>query len=266
MNNLNSMNLILIVALLSTIVFLLSIRLYFSLYYSRTEVPLIKSADINISSAKIEEMIQKFQFYTNCTDLKIIYERDVPYVKTFCNLKRKKKLILIPIVTFNSVGYEIDYILGQIWIASKIYNRNTNIMNYRRVVVIIPIYFRVIYYLFMFFSFALYILAKINFEEIILQNSFLLFLYRVPVLSLTSISAFIGIVILFLMAQNLKISLEDYYEMEVSIFVKDQMTGYKSDYLAARVYSRSIPYLLIPTFRITKNVEFMKYFGPFAIF
>ncbi|AXK51436.1 hypothetical protein [Spiroplasma alleghenense] len=266
MAGLSNMNFLLLITVASTFLFLVGVRLYFTLYHNKMEVPVIKSADINISSSKIDEMIRLFQIYSNCADLKVVYERQNSYIKTFCNLNRKKKLIIIPTITINSVGYEIDYILGRIWTAAKIYNKNPNIMNYRRLTIIYPIFFKIVYYAFLVFSIILFILSKVDYENIILSNSFLFFLYRIPILSITTIAAFLGLIILFVMAQNSKINLEDYYEMEVSVFVKDQLVGYQSDYLAARVYSRSIPYLQIPIMKFSRSTDNIKYFGPFNLF
>ncbi|AHI53651.1 transmembrane protein [Spiroplasma sabaudiense Ar-1343] len=264
MSSVYHVNLVLIITVISTLVALFSIRFYFSNYYNNLKVPIIKSADINIASSKINQIIKEFLFYNKCSELQVIYENQANYIKTFSGLDRKKKIIYLPKIQFNSVGYELDYILGRIWVACRLYKNNNNIKYYRSITTTFPLFFKIIYYSSVVATISFFIfwqLAPISIKE----NDFLIFLQNYPVLPSTSLAAFLGIIILFLISQKSKSNLEDFYEMEMTEFIKDNLIGYKEDYLAARVYSRSIPYLLTPIFRTWKQVENQKFLGPFNI-
>ncbi|AGR41950.1 hypothetical protein [Spiroplasma diminutum] len=259
-----SINGFFLIAMILSFVCLLTIRLYNTFSLSKVIVHEINSADSNISSSKVESIIERFKIYLRAEELNIIYGETENYYRVNQMLNKRKKQITIPKWIMPSVGYELDYILASIWYNTKLIQKDKDIRKLEWIVKWFPIFLNLIYILSFLAAIVFLFLDK---DSIIKSNpsKFLIFLFNMPVFELISITTFLLIVILMFFTNSLKSILEEKYEMEIIHFVNNECESYKKDISVARVYSKSFNKLDFKIFRINMKTTNLKFVGPFTL-
>lgn len=255
---------ILLIGVLLTLLTLFSLKLYNTLVYSRIKVREINSADINISTTKIEELIKNFQKYLKCPDLTIEYGVVDNYSRIFNMLNKKKKKITIPRWVMPSVGYEIDYLLASIWYNTKRYQNDKELKKFNLFWSVIPKLAYFIYSLTTVISMMLFIMYFFFSEDRIMIEGIFMWLIRIPIFQALSFLTFFIIISCLYFSTKGKNWLETKYEREIVSFVDSECIGYKTDIIAARVYSLEFNKLNFEIFRFNQKTENTKFLGPFV--
>ncbi|QGS51709.1 hypothetical protein [Spiroplasma tabanidicola] len=259
------MSIIVYVATALTLVCLITLKMFNIYIYSSIKVVNINSADINISTSKINDITTKLVSYLNVTDLKIIYGETDFYCRITKMLNRKKQLVEIPKWIMPSVGYELDYLIASIWYNSKLYKKDKYIKRYNFVAQILPSTFILIYIVALILDLILIILNKYILSDFDYYGSFFEFLGKFFILDFIAILFFFMYITCLFFATKHKINIEATYEREIVKFVDENCEGYKSDIGAARVYSLKIDKLYLNTFLFNKKTSNIKFCGPFTM-
>ncbi|AUM62486.1 hypothetical protein [Spiroplasma monobiae] len=260
----DSLTKVLLIALVLSLIVLLTLRLYNTFVLNRVVVHEINSADSNISSGKIESIIAKFKTYLRAEELNISYGENENYLRVNQMLNKKHKTIAIPKWIMPSVGYELDYILASIWFNTKLFQKDSEIKKFQLIIKWIPLLLHLVYYITIVISFLLYFLNK---EEIVQStgSKFLIFIFEKPVFELIAVTSFLAIVIVIFASNNLKMRLEEKYEMEIIQFVKNECESYKKDISAARIYSKEFGKIDFKIFKFNAKTSNLKFVGPFTL-
>ncbi|AGR40950.1 hypothetical protein [Spiroplasma taiwanense] len=259
-----SLTKILLIALILAFLTLLTIKILNTLFCSKVEIREIQSADSNISSSKIEEIIKKFQHYLKIDDLKVNYADTDTYIRITDILRKRNKEINIPKWIMPSVGYELDYILANIWYSAKLYQKNKQVKKAQLFIKWLPLIFSNLFYLNFLISIFLSILY-ISFFTSTYPGEFLLFLFRIPIFEVFGLVSFLILITIIFFLNNIKSHLELKYEREIISFVNNECAGYKSDISAARVYATGFEKLIFKIFRWNSKTSNLKFLGPFTI-
>lgn len=256
-------NLILLIILGLMFVLLLAIRAVNTLTYMKLNVPEIKSADINISTSKIATLIEGFTNFLGVSDLKIEYGTSEDYCKPFKMLNRKTNQVNIPKWVMPSVGYELDYLFGSIWLNAMLYKKDKDLNKFRILMNVFPIVGRMFFYFGFIVAITLYVIYQVDFT-VITTNEFLNGLYKIPVIQFFGISGFLLVVSSHMVVNNFKINLESKYERSITKFVEQECSGYKSDVVAARFYAIQFQKVSFSIFKGSKQTRYIKFLGPFV--
>ncbi|QEH61607.1 transmembrane protein [Spiroplasma chinense] len=260
----DNMSRIVYLATILTFITLLTLKVYNTIAYSKIKVININSADINISTSKINELIEKFLIYLNATELSVVYGESDTYSRISNMLNKNKKVIEIPKWFMPSVGYELDYIIASIWYNVTIYKKDKDLKKFNLISNILPKVFLFIYSIAIFFVFLLFILNNVIISKIDNFHSFLWYIERYHVLDAIAITSFLGYIITIYNSTKLKYFLEAKYERDIVKFVDKECSGYKSDISAARVYALDIEKLHYNIFRFNSKTSHLKFLGPFT--
>ncbi|ASP28580.1 transmembrane protein [Spiroplasma corruscae] len=257
---------ILLVAIVSSLICIFSLKLIYTFLYSRYQIMEINSPDSNISTSKIEEIIQNLKTYLKATDLNIEYANKDSYQRIYQMLNKRQKTIQIPKWFMPSVGYELDYIIASIWYNVKLYQKDKYIKKFNFISVIMPLFLSIIYYLFVFLSFLLYLINYFIFTNPVdlIANPIMNFLISYPIIQIICITSFLVLLINIFYVNRLKSILEAKFEIEIIAFVDQYCTSYKHDISAARVYSNNIQRINLKIFRFNSKTSNMKFLGPFT--
>ncbi|AUB31370.1 hypothetical protein [Spiroplasma floricola] len=260
----DSLTKVLLIALGLSLISLIIIRIFNTFSLNRIAIHEINSADSNISSSKIDSIIQKFKVYLKIEELNISYGETESYYRINQMLNKRKKQITIPKWIMPSVGYELDYILASIWFNAKLFQKDRDIKKMQLILKWIPLFLYIVYFSTFILSFVIYFLNK---EAIIQATSskFLIFIFSKPLMELISLTVFLSIVILIFSSNILKIRLEEKYENEIIGFVKNECESYKMDISAARIYAKEFNKLDFKIFRINAKTSNLKFVGPFTL-
>ncbi|QBQ07495.1 hypothetical protein SGLAD_v1c02960 [Spiroplasma gladiatoris] len=248
-----------------TIACLITIKIFDTFIYSNAKIININSADINISTSKINEIISKFLEHLKIDDLKVIYGDHNSYIRVTKMLNKNKKQIDIPKWIMPSVGYELDYLLGSIWYSSKIYQKDKYVKRFNLIAQVLPTFFIFAYLLFFVLNIILIILNKYVLSSADYYGSIFEFLGKYFILDMFVIILFIFYISSLYFATKQKINIETLYERDIVKFVDENCVGYKSDIGAARVHSIKIDKLFFNTFMFNKKTSNMKFLGPFTL-
>ncbi|AHI52652.1 hypothetical protein [Spiroplasma culicicola] len=260
----SSLSLIIYLAVVLSFMTIIFLKTYNTILYSKIEVKHINSADINISTSKINEIMNSFLKFLNVNDLKINYGEHEQYLRVHQMLNKSNKTIDIPRWVMPSVGYELDYLLASIWYNCKIYNKDKEVKKYNFLVNILPAVFIFIY--FILFAVWVVFIITISFflrEEDIIR-SFLSVFQTYYLLEIPTIICFIVYISMIFLSPKLKYYLETKYEREIIDFVNSEFSGYKADIAAARVYALEIGKVHFGFFKLSGKTINIKFLGPFT--
>ncbi|WFQ94450.1 hypothetical protein [Mycoplasma feriruminatoris] len=243
--------------------------------YLNHQVPFINSSNLVINSTDINKVIRQFQVMFNLNDYQIIYTDTDNMIKVYKNINKNKKQIIISKYIFESVGYELDYLISRLWISAKQVQKDNLIRTYRITILTIPTLLVILLSLSMCGNFFLFIYNAITdiFEvnnltsnQNNMNNSFLYKLWKYMIFNYLSFSFIICLFINYYISIAIKNKIELYYNTEVSKLVSSSLEMYEYDFKAARVYALSIRWTYIPVFKMNNFwTNHYKWTGPFTI-
>ncbi|WP_434324993.1 hypothetical protein [Mycoplasma capricolum] len=243
--------------------------------YLNHQVPFINSSNLVINSTDVNKVIRQFQIMFNLTDYKIIYTDTDNMIKVFKNINKNKKQIIISKRIFESVGYELDYLISRLWISAKQVKKDSLLKVYRLTILTIPTVLITMLSIFMLGSIFLFAYNTITniFEVNNLatnQNNmninFLYKLWKYMIFNYLSFSMILCLFINYYISIIIKNKIELYYNDEVSKLVSSALEMYEYDFKAARIYALSIKWTYIPVFKINNFwTNHYKWTGPFTI-
>ncbi|AKX34455.1 transmembrane protein [Spiroplasma litorale] len=262
----SDLNKILLIALILTLICFFTLKLFYTVLYSKIKILEINSPDANISTSKIDEIINNLKIYLKASDFNIDYGSKDNYQRIYQMLNKKKKTIEIPKWIMPSIGYELDYIIASIWYNIKVYQKDNFLKKFNFFASVIPFIFLIIFYLFTILSFILYIVYYfvLNNPVDIVSNKFYEFLLTYPILQIIAITSFLLLVIDMFYINRIKLILETKYESEIIAFVDEYCQSYRYDITAARVYATNFNRINFKIFRFNSKTLNMKFLGPFT--
>ncbi|WP_434343850.1 hypothetical protein V2P32_01880 [Mycoplasma sp. 06067-C1-B144P-99-0482-3] len=267
-------NFILLIVNTLTIFLILLIYLITTRSYLNHQVPFINSSNLVINSTDINKAIRQFQIIFNLTDYEIIYTDTDNMIKVFKNINKNKKQIIISKRIFESVGYELDYLISRLWISAKQVKKDSLLKVYRLTILTIPTFLIIMLSLFMLANLFLFIYNFFTnvFEVNSLNNqnnmniNFLYKLWKYMIFNYLSFSMIICLFINYYISIIIKNKIELYYNDEVSKLVSSALEMYEYDFKAARIYALNIKWTYIPVFKINNFwTNHYKWTGPFTI-
>ncbi|AOG60203.1 hypothetical protein SHELI_v1c02480 [Spiroplasma helicoides] len=247
-----------------TLVSLVTIKIFNIISYSNIKIVQINSADINISTGKISEIIEKFKKYLDIEDLQIKYGETESYCNVGNMLNARKKIIEIPKWVMPSVGYELDYLLGSIWYNACLYKKESFIKKYNLAAYKLQIMFMFIYLLVIVLNFCLFFTLEFILKEEDISSSYLYLIWSYHILDVIDIFAFLFYISFQFLAAKSKLNLESMYERKLIKFVDEELAGYKSDLATARIFALQITKLYFSLFKINSKTSNLKFLGPFT--
>ncbi|WBX36215.1 hypothetical protein [Mycoplasma capricolum] len=268
-------NFILLIVNTLAIFLILLIYLITTRSYLNHQVPFINSSNLVINSTDVNKVIRQFQIMFNLTDYEIIYTDTDNMIKVFKNINKNKKQIIISKRIFESVGYELDYLISRLWISAKQVKKDSLLKVYKLTILTIPTVLIIMLSIFMLGSIFLFAYNTITniFEVNNLttnQNNmninFLYKLWKYMIFNYLSFSMIFCLFINYYISIIIKNKIELYYNDEVSKLVSSALEMYEYDFKAARIYSLSIKWTYIPVFKINNFwTNHYKWTGPFTI-
>ncbi|AOQ22267.1 hypothetical protein [Mycoplasma capricolum] len=243
--------------------------------YLNHQVPFINSSNLVINSTDVNKVIRQFQIMFNLTDYEIIYTGTDNMIKVFKNINKNKKQIIISKRIFESVGYELDYLISRLWISAKQVKKDSLLKAYKLTILTIPTVLIIMLSIFMLGSIFLFVYNTITniFEVNNLttnQNNmninFLYKLWKYMIFNYLSFSMILCLFINYYISIIIKNKIELYYNDEVSKLASSALEIYEYDFKAARIYALSIKWTYIPVFKINNFwTNHYKWTGPFTI-
>ncbi|AJK51620.1 hypothetical protein FOY66_03060 [Mycoplasma capricolum subsp. capripneumoniae] len=243
--------------------------------YLNHQVPFINSSNLVINSTDVNKVIRQFQIMFNLTDYEIIYTGTDNMIKVFKNINKNKKQIIISKRIFESVGYELDYLISRLWISAKQVKKDSLLKAYKLTILTIPTVLIIMLSIFMLGSIFLFAYNTITniFEVNNLttnQNNmninFLYKLWKYMIFNYLSFSMILCLFINYYISIIIKNKIELYYNDEVSKLASSALEIYEYDFKAARIYALSIKWTYIPVFKINNFwTNHYKWTGPFTI-
>ncbi|WP_434338158.1 hypothetical protein [Mycoplasma capricolum] len=268
-------NFILLIVNTLAIFLILLIYLITTRSYLNHQVPFINSSNLVINSTDVNKVIRQFQIMFNLTDFEIIYTGTDNMIKVFKNINKNKKQIIISKRIFESVGYELDYLISRLWISAKQVKKDNLLKAYKLTILTIPTVLIIMLSIFMLGSIFLFAYNTITniFEVNNLttnQNNmninFLYKLWKYMIFNYLSFSMILCLFINYYISIIIKNKIELYYNDEVSKLVSSALEMYEYDFKAARIYALSIKWTYIPVFKINNFwTNHYKWTGPFTI-
>ncbi|WP_338970508.1 hypothetical protein [Spiroplasma endosymbiont of Labia minor] len=242
--------------------FIITLFVRNTLLIRRTNVLPINSADDNISTSRIQEIISKAKMYFNISHVNVIYAES-NNISLMHSYDRKNNKLLIPKILFSSVGYEIDWILGYMWYASKIIHKNKQFILYNSIYkFIIPILFSL---LLIVSGIAIIIVGfYISNPSFYADSDELQFLFKYQVFSIISLILCMIYFLLVVAPVNWKENMEFNFESEIRTFINNVLSDFKTDFIAARQFAHEIKQFYLPSFIKTNKVSDYKYLGVFS--
>ncbi|WP_434334725.1 hypothetical protein V2P43_01505 [Mycoplasma capricolum subsp. capricolum] len=268
-------NFILLIVNTLAIFLILLIYLITTRSYLNHQVPFINSSNLVINSTDVNKVIRQFQIMFNLTDYEIIYTDTDNMIKVFKNINKNKKQIIISKRIFESVGYELDYLISRLWISAKQVKKDSLLKVYKLTILTIPTILITMLSIFMLGSIFLFAYNTITniFEVNNLttnQNNmninFLYKLWKYMIFNYLSFSMILCLFINYYISIIIKNKIELFYNDEVSKLVSSALEMYEYDFKAARIYALSIKWTYIPVFKINNFwTNHYKWTGPFTI-
>ncbi|KKW61301.1 hypothetical protein [Mycoplasma capricolum] len=268
-------NFILLIVNTLAIFLILLIYLITTRSYLNHQVPFINSSNLVINSTDVNKVIRQFQIMFNLTDYEIIYIDTDNMIKVFKNINKNKKQIIISKRIFESVGYELDYLISRLWISAKQVKKDSLLKVYKLTILTIPTVLITMLSIFMLGSIFLFAYNTItNIFEVnnftTNQNNmninFLYKLWKYMIFNYLSFSMILCLFINYYISIIIKNKIELYYNDEVSKLVSSALEMYEYDFKAARIYALSIKWTYIPVFKINNFwTNHYKWTGPFTI-
>ncbi|WP_434328473.1 hypothetical protein V2P69_03070 [Mycoplasma capricolum subsp. capricolum] len=268
-------NFILLIVNTLAIFLILLIYLITTRSYLNHQVPFINSSNLVINSTDVNKVIRQFQIMFNLTDYEIIYTDTDNMIKVFKNINKNKKQIIISKRIFESVGYELDYLISRLWISAKQVKKDSLLKVYKLTILTIPTVLITMLSIFMLGSIFLFAYNTItNIFEVnnftTNQNNmninFLYKLWKYMIFNYLSFSMILCLFINYYISIIIKNKIELYYNDEVSKLVSSALEMYEYDFKAARIYALSIKWTYIPVFKINNFwTNHYKWTGPFTI-
>ncbi|QIN44571.1 hypothetical protein [Mycoplasma capricolum] len=243
--------------------------------YLNHQVPFINSSNLVINSTDVNKVIRQFQIMFNLTDYEIIYTGTDNMIKVFKNINKNKKQIIISKRIFESVGYELDYLISRLWISAKQVKKDSLLKAYKLTILTIPTVLIIMLSIFMLGSIFLFAyntitnIFEVNNLTTNQNNMNINFLYKLWKYMIFNYLSFFMILCLFInyyISIIIKNKIELYYNDEVSKLASSALEIYEYDFKAARIYALSIKWTYIPVFKINNFwTNHYKWTGPFTI-
>ncbi|WP_026389691.1 hypothetical protein [[Acholeplasma] multilocale] len=239
--------------------------------YHNYVVPKISTYNDVIDSKNIEKLLIEFKLMFNLKDYEIIYTETDKFIKIFKNLNKKKKQIIISKKIFESVGYEIDYLISRIWISAKQIEKDSKVRTYRATLSFTP-------KLFMGLMFVGYALQTVIFFYCLSQTTpnatlgtdttslvgFMNFLWRIPLIATFIVVLMGALLINYMFLIKAKEIIETEYNVEIVGLVKNVIYDFYNDFVAARTYAQNITLPAIPLMKGNDFWNNWKWMGPFT--
>ncbi|AUF83672.1 hypothetical protein CXP39_02585 [Mesoplasma syrphidae] len=238
--------------------------------YNSYQVPRISTYNDVIKSSDIERLLIEFKTMFNLGDYDIIYSETDKYVKIFKNLNKRKKKIIISKKIFESVGYELDYLIARIWLSAKTTQKDNKVLIYKLTVIIFPVilvWSILILYILqtgVFFTGINYHATYTNEAEKSWLIKTIVWLWKTKFIGFLMISFLTILVVDFLVAYRYKEIIENEYNNEIIGLVKTVMEDFYKDFIAARTYAQDIKYPFVPILKTATFWEQSKWLGPFV--
>lgn len=262
MDNLFIINLMLLIVNFIVMVMLLFSALYFNKAYYNYHVPRINSYNDVISSKEMERIINQFKKIYHLNDYDVVYANTDNFINLFKNLNKSKKQIIISKRIFESVGYEIDYIISRLWIASKINEKSGLIRSYKFVLVIIPFLSLLIMSICLIANCIIF--GYMSGRTVEDADKVLWWIWKVPVISIIFFTTFISMIMSYFFSIKIKENIEYNYNNEISGLVKIALEEYVQDFVSARTYAQNIKISYLPIIKASDFWENSKWIGPFV--
>lgn len=259
--NLLTLPFIIIVVLIALKILL---RCYLYLVYKRIIVPLVSSNDGANTTGY--DVISKY--FESLKMKQITFKASEKQLALFSNFNQKTNIFKINnlyanLLKTNLCQLNFDYLLSRCWLTQKIVNNKSEYLWIKLTYYFLPIINSVIFWLTLIlliaFNIASYYSATFRNNHIIFNlNRFNIFL------SILITSGYFSIIYIFI-ENLLKLKLENDYEKAVKPFIIEHFAQYYHDWIAARMYSRSIIFanFYLKPFLNAKNQQ-LKYLGVFV--
>ncbi|PPE06790.1 hypothetical protein [Mesoplasma corruscae] len=262
----NYLNLFLLILNFTGFIVLSFIYVYFTKQYYTYEVPRINSYNDVISNKQIEYFIEKLKEIYNLQGYNVVYESTSKYVRLFKNVKKNNKIVISKRI-FESVGYEIDYLMSRIWLSDKKINRKKGITAYKISLKLIPICILIFMFIIFIFQFVVFIIMQgSDVETGRLKSSFLYFFWQYPVLSICFLFFIFLLLMNYFWSMTLKLKVERNYTFECAKIINEYFNEFKNDFQAARTYSIAFKLSFMPIYKPHNFWESSKWVGPFVYF
>ncbi|WP_027063137.1 hypothetical protein [Mesoplasma seiffertii] len=238
--------------------------------YNHYQVPRINTYNDVIKSSDIERLLVEFKTMFNLREYEIIYTETDKYIKIFKNLNKKKKQIVISKKIFESVGYELDYLIARIWLSAKAAQKDNKVLIYKLTVIIFPlilIWSILVLYVFQTTTFFIGVSQHATYTSEIERGWFfkaIVWLWNTKFVGFLIISLLIILIVNFLVAYRYKEIIEHEYNNEIIGLVRTVMNDFYKDFIAARTYAQDIKYPFIPLIKTANFWEQSKWLGPFV--
>lgn len=260
MNPITSLNIALWIVNLCLILGIVLTYFFMTMNYHNLYVPKINTYNDVIDSKTLDSLTYEFQAMFNLKEYEIKFTDDLKPHKLFWNLKRRKKQIIISKRIFESVGYELDYIVSRIWISAKEIQKDPKIRIYKILTKYLPMFLYTILILVFLAQSLLFFYALNQGENIELSKSWIFYLWRVPILAMMIPIIIICLIMDYFIAIKSKEIVEIYYNSEIANLFKIVLEQYAYDFQAARTYANNIKIPILLVFS-PKN---QKWLGPFV--
>jgi len=259
----NILNLSLLIVIFFMLLAFLIVRIFFTSKYIHLDVPRINSGNDVISNHDLNEIVKHYRAVFELNNYEIIFKQTDSFYSLGRGLDKKNKEIVLSKYIFNSVGFEIDYILGTLWLLSqrlvkknhfvRFYNFTNNygfIINFFLFLIIFLVYLIV------------YVIVGVSYHGTI-ENKVLMFLWNYPILQLICFFLFFNSFILYAGLVRMKERIENAFLKEVMANFEKYFKEYSFDLKAARRYAREMTLPHNFSFRVS-NLTKEKWLGPFV--
>ncbi|WP_368486577.1 hypothetical protein [Spiroplasma sp. DGKH1] len=252
---------------LSILIAFIIIQAFFLTYLLITyQKIIIPYPNENYSSSKnitAFQIIDKYLVKNNITNLNVVSH---PEMLKINRCYRHQTFVINDLQIFNRpytlTGLGLDYVLGRLFYASEIHQKNNQVRFLSFWLYWAPAIFNILFYIFVACGVAFYILVKIRSD--LLNNNIIYIINKLHLFTLLATICF-GLFLLTIGVNNkLKQNLENLYEQKMTKFVKSDFPELYYDWGIARRYSRSIhfTYTFGCSWIFQKNY---KYTGPFGL-
>lgn len=240
------------------------LRFYLYLVYQKIIVPLVSKNDSDNNT--VYEVASKYFEYVKINH--ITFKDSEKHLALFKNFNQKTKVFTINnlhtnLLNTNLCQFNLDYLLSRCWLAGKMFNNRSEYRWIKFTYYFLPIINTIIFWL----TLILLIVFNITYyySETFRNNNIVLNLYKSNVfLSILITSGCFSLLYIFL-ENFIKLKLENDYEKAIKPFIVKNFSQYYYDWIAARMYSRSIIFanFYLKGILRNKNQQY-KYLGAFV--
>jgi len=259
----NVLNLILLIMIFFMLLAFLFVRIFFTMKYISFDVPRINSGNDVISNQDLNEIVKHYRAVFELEQYEIIFKQTDNLYSLDRGLDKKNKEIVFSKYIFNSVGYELDYILGTLWFLSQRLVKKNSLVRFYNFANNYGFVINFFLFLILFLlTLIIYLVVGVSYHGEI-DNRTLMFLWNFPVLQLISFFLFFNSFILYIVLSRVKENIENTFSKEVMANFEKYFKQYSFDLKAARRYAKELPLPHNFAFK-TLNLTKEKWLGPFV--